>query len=244
MIRRPPRSTLFPYTTLFRSEAVDHRAEALNLVGQEIEEPERRSALVHADHERDRVERLPAARRREGDLPRVARPEPSPRHHLHSRGAQLGAGALPRHALLRHETHRELDGHARLGPPVGAARVLLLLSRAGEGLDVREHGAEAIERDRLVDEIEGTTLEALARLRLGGDARDGDDGHPRLLDRGELEEVEAAHAGQTDVEQDRIWLLAHEFLERVLRGRDGDGLVAEAGEEVAEDVADGLLVLD
>ena len=120
----------------------------------------------------------------------------------------------------------------------------LLLSRAGEGLDVREHGAEAIERDRLVDEIEGTTLEALARLRLGGDARDGDDGHPRLLDRGELEEVEAAHAGQTDVEQDRIRLLAHEFLERVLRGRDGNGLVAEAGEEVAEDVADGLLVLD
>src|SRR3712207_6936791 len=29
MIRRPPRSTLFPYTTLFRSrEVVQHRAEA------------------------------------------------------------------------------------------------------------------------------------------------------------------------------------------------------------------------
>src|SRR3712207_8349690 len=25
MIRRPPRSTLFPYTTLFRSETVEHR---------------------------------------------------------------------------------------------------------------------------------------------------------------------------------------------------------------------------
>src|SRR5260221_4167890 len=25
MIRRPPRSTLFPYTTLFRSHAADHR---------------------------------------------------------------------------------------------------------------------------------------------------------------------------------------------------------------------------
>src|SRR2546422_6053017 len=25
MIRRPPRSTLFPYTTLFRSQALDHR---------------------------------------------------------------------------------------------------------------------------------------------------------------------------------------------------------------------------
>src|SRR5437762_9051428 len=25
MIRRPPRSTLFPYTTLFRSQCIDHR---------------------------------------------------------------------------------------------------------------------------------------------------------------------------------------------------------------------------
>src|SRR3712207_7662867 len=29
MIRRPPRSTLFPYTTLFRSEARRRRAEAV-----------------------------------------------------------------------------------------------------------------------------------------------------------------------------------------------------------------------
>src|SRR5256885_12116090 len=27
MIRRPPRSTLFPYTTLFRSGPLDHRAD-------------------------------------------------------------------------------------------------------------------------------------------------------------------------------------------------------------------------
>src|SRR2546422_1338793 len=30
MIRRPPRSTLFPYTTLFRSEPVDQRGHSLN----------------------------------------------------------------------------------------------------------------------------------------------------------------------------------------------------------------------
>src|SRR2546421_8812118 len=29
MIRRPPRSTLFPYTTLFRSQAVDDDGESL-----------------------------------------------------------------------------------------------------------------------------------------------------------------------------------------------------------------------
>src|SRR3712207_7184729 len=34
MIRRPPRSTLFPYTTLFRSEAHEHRAGAQGAAGQ------------------------------------------------------------------------------------------------------------------------------------------------------------------------------------------------------------------
>src|SRR5438874_3601396 len=33
MIRRPPRSTLFPYTTLFRSLIVTHRRQAGALVG-------------------------------------------------------------------------------------------------------------------------------------------------------------------------------------------------------------------
>src|SRR3712207_8580905 len=34
MIRRPPRSTLFPYTTLFRSAALDARTEAVARVEQ------------------------------------------------------------------------------------------------------------------------------------------------------------------------------------------------------------------
>src|SRR5438876_8482873 len=33
MIRRPPRSTLFPYTTLFRSEHLDHLGDGAGLVG-------------------------------------------------------------------------------------------------------------------------------------------------------------------------------------------------------------------
>src|SRR5256885_12152711 len=37
MIRRPPRSTLFPYTTLFRSLAVDHRVRDGELdVGEDL----------------------------------------------------------------------------------------------------------------------------------------------------------------------------------------------------------------
>src|SRR5256885_10708541 len=35
MIRQPPRSTLFPYTTLFRSEAV----ELLGIEGKDVEAP-------------------------------------------------------------------------------------------------------------------------------------------------------------------------------------------------------------
>src|SRR2546430_7710718 len=34
MIRRPPRSTLFPYTTLFRSETVDHPGTRLGITSR------------------------------------------------------------------------------------------------------------------------------------------------------------------------------------------------------------------
>src|SRR5256885_9477253 len=49
MIRRPPRSTLFPYTTLFRSMGLDHVEEL---------EDERRD---HAGHDHERDERAAAA---------------------------------------------------------------------------------------------------------------------------------------------------------------------------------------
>src|SRR2546430_9100065 len=35
MIRRPPRSTLFPYTTLFRSEATRHKMGVAGQIGRE-----------------------------------------------------------------------------------------------------------------------------------------------------------------------------------------------------------------
>src|SRR5256885_5770779 len=56
MIRRPPRSTLFPYTTLFRSEPVECRGAAADLIEND-EGPraclvEDRGGLYHLDHER------------------------------------------------------------------------------------------------------------------------------------------------------------------------------------------------
>src|SRR3712207_7166281 len=65
MIRRPPRSTLFPYTTLFRSEGVDVR------LGQGIDavEPDGERIVLHLGDERVVVDELLLAT---GRRPRVA----------------------------------------------------------------------------------------------------------------------------------------------------------------------------
>src|SRR2546429_5777559 len=51
MIRRPPRSTLFPYTTLFRSSSVDARTEAVII--QALERLQRGRTVIVISH-RDR----------------------------------------------------------------------------------------------------------------------------------------------------------------------------------------------
>src|SRR3989449_9020761 len=58
MIRRPPRSTLFPYTTLFRSHAAK---EVADQVGSADTEPVE-ELVVGEDEVEDVVERLDAAR--------------------------------------------------------------------------------------------------------------------------------------------------------------------------------------
>src|SRR2546427_12110271 len=70
MIRRPPRSTLFPYTTLFRSLFLDrmagmrddHEGRALQLGGKPAPRAEGNPAVVGApDEERRRLDPLEAA---------------------------------------------------------------------------------------------------------------------------------------------------------------------------------------
>src|ERR1043166_6403073 len=61
MIRRPPRSTLFPYTTLFRSvhhqpqhdDEADHGQEVERLEHEQAEQPERRHSAHGAERQRD-----------------------------------------------------------------------------------------------------------------------------------------------------------------------------------------------
>src|SRR2546427_7572957 len=61
MIRRPPRSTLFPYTTLFRSQTVNRASSKLTNVRRPRAEAQRRAGaprepevVVHEAHQTDR----------------------------------------------------------------------------------------------------------------------------------------------------------------------------------------------
>src|SRR2546430_17741923 len=46
MIRRPPRSTLFPYTTLFRSHVLEHEDRATEVLEQERLKEATRSLVI------------------------------------------------------------------------------------------------------------------------------------------------------------------------------------------------------
>src|SRR2546429_5031524 len=57
MIRRPPRSTLFPYTTLFRSQAIEFplpdeegRAKLVKLYARGLEISDRKSTRLNSSH--------------------------------------------------------------------------------------------------------------------------------------------------------------------------------------------------
>src|SRR2546426_4664837 len=71
MIRRPPRSTLFPYTTLFRSEG-DHLLEVRHVVAA--------SHLPRSGHPRLRVEPRVMVRLIQIDLRRQRRARTDQRH--------------------------------------------------------------------------------------------------------------------------------------------------------------------
>src|SRR3712207_8814656 len=68
MIRRPPRSTLFPYTTLFRSEGDEERAEFIRVqcglarvAGDDPQRPDlaRREEELLLSHEAQRKKEVP-----------------------------------------------------------------------------------------------------------------------------------------------------------------------------------------
>src|SRR5256885_11972516 len=54
MIRRPPRSTLFPYTTLFRSKGMPFR-QAHHAVGAAVARAEKQGKELHEDRKSTRL---------------------------------------------------------------------------------------------------------------------------------------------------------------------------------------------
>src|SRR2546426_12169938 len=88
MIRRPPRSTLFPYTTLFRSLLSSRRAAAsaalLDYVGggrSEGDHPRASPGIgpVRRGDQRTRAAILPIRRRQDREVPRRQAPPGVPR---------------------------------------------------------------------------------------------------------------------------------------------------------------------
>src|SRR3989441_3009799 len=150
MIRRPPRSTLFPYTTLFRSLLRVRRVDALHLEQHAPGLPPRHPglrralALAHAGPGRLLGERLggedarphaPAAldvaRERDARRLDLARREPAALDGLQAVVAEGERGATPRRALAAALLHlAPLDllrgEHDGSSPAEGGALLLLL----------------------------------------------------------------------------------------------------------------------
>src|SRR3989442_6050435 len=59
MIRRPPRSTLFPYTTLFRSPDAEQRAKRAERHAQQHRERDRPALVLRRQHQEDHHEAEP-----------------------------------------------------------------------------------------------------------------------------------------------------------------------------------------
>src|SRR3712207_6899599 len=76
MIRRPPRSTLFPYTTLFRSERfIAERDEAPEAVRDAGDRALFRAARDLSNHDRQQVLRFAEFLREAGPVPARSRSE-------------------------------------------------------------------------------------------------------------------------------------------------------------------------
>src|SRR3712207_1079334 len=147
MIRRPPRSTLFPYTTLFRSRAREHADDLVaDLLGVrvEVEQDARGDALVLADEAEQDVLRadvvVPQAQRlAEGELEDLLGPG--------------GEGDLARRDLLAGPDDADdlrphpLDGDVEALEDAG--RQALLLAQQAEQ-DVLGADVVVLERPRLL----------------------------------------------------------------------------------------------
>src|SRR5919198_392664 len=123
MIRRPPRSTLFPYTTLFRSDAIHgvaHRAVAPHEEPDTLEHAGFRRH--HAGHDAEQLERAASD---DGQVVNLLRAEQT----FARAGLRLRDFALSRHGdrlTLLPDFERDIDA-ARIGGTDGELFLLVRL---------------------------------------------------------------------------------------------------------------------
>src|SRR2546427_2654554 len=155
MIRRPPRSTLFPYTTLFRSDRPANRRRP----------PGYRAAAGAGD---GFVGLEPPHRGRAAGALRHARPE---RHHGMGRGVAPAEGTLMAEALL------EVRGVTKRFGGFTALEKVDFLVRPGERVGLI--GPNGSGKSTLVNCIAGTLRNEEGSIRFEGRDIGGQPPHPR-----------------------------------------------------------------
>src|SRR2546426_8210509 len=198
---------------------------------------------AHPDQDRDDLDRPPAVGRREDDLRDGVGIERRAEPCLHACHAHLAQAPLVLPAVVLVDSRRDRQPRARRMAPVGtrlALREAAHRVRLEEGQDL----VQAVQLDRLAHEVGRGQLQTLSRLAFVDDSRDRDDRNAEVPDGTELEEVESAHSGKLDIEEDRVRSLGQELGERGLGGVNDDGLMAELEKKIAKDIAEVDLILD
>ncbi len=204
-----------------------------------------RVALVVGAHEDRRNLELGLALRQGDREGRHARgTAPTLAAHLDARCAQIDRRRFPFGAALLADPDRQRDQRPRCAATLGLAFLGLGLLARDRRFEARERLLQTSQRDGLADEVEGAGPQGLLRLALGRASGDHEDRHPQIADRLELHEIEPTHAGQAHVEEDRVRALDAQGVERCLGRVRDDRLVADLVEELPEDLADSLIVVD
>src|SRR5262249_8535930 len=223
--------------------AANHLADLPQTLVVAILEVERVPVGVGAHEHRRHVELGVAVRKRDRQGRRAPGVAGAFRLPLDPGAAGVDRGRFPLRAVLLVNANRQLDHRSRRPPTL--ARGLGLAARiVGLRLETRQRLLETPEGDRLSNEIEGAGPQTLLSLAFGRPTRDYENRYAQVANRGVLEEVEAAHSRQAHVQENRVRLLRAERVERRLGVMRDDRLVADLLEELSEDLADRLIVVD
>ena len=229
---------------LIGPRALDDLPQASELLVAGAREIERVAVQVGADEDRHDFHAARAVRERDGEPGGRPGLDHATRTHLDAGGAQIDRGRVPfRTGGLAHPD-RKRDGSARGAAPRAVRLQRRAPPRRRRRAEAREQLLETPEGQGLADEVEGAQPERFLGLSFRHVAGDDEDRRAQLAHCLELKEVEPAHPGETDVEQDDVGPLAPEQVERRLGRVHDPRLVAESDKELLQQVTNDRIVLD